>query len=204
MKIQFVILALIFFILSGCKKENNETPIDNNHVSQLLLLKFHYTTSQFEEGILYDFDVKPADSIPIEIEYKKPVDFGNIKLTHKPDSTLIFEGEIIWRGIGKIQVPQKFAQPEEFPIANRDIEAPSLENIEYFFLKKPLIGTFATHPNIDLESKLEGTFDELWKEISGLKIIHEFMEEDALIGIFLYPASALTEDYAKWLLVFYK
>ncbi len=202
MKSLLIITSFFLVSLSGCKKEDNTTIEDNS--SQLLLLKIDYTTSKFEGGTLYDFDNKSADTIPIEIEYRRPMDFGSIKITHKPDMTVVFEGEIIWRGVGKIQVPEKFSEPEEFPLANNDIEAPSLENIEYFFLKKPLSGTFAANPYIDLESIFEEAFDEIWKGFADLKAIHEFMDNNTLIGVFLYPASALTVDFAKWLLVFYK
>lgn len=202
MKSLLIITSFILVSLGGCKKDSaNE---DNYNSSQLLLLKIDYATSQFEGGTLYNFDNKSADTIPVEIEYREPLDFGYIKITHKPDLAVVFEGEIIWRGVGEIQIPEKFSEPEKFSIAKHDIEAPSLGNIEYFFLKKPLLGTFATQQDIDVESKLEETFDNIWKGLADLKVIHEFMDDNALIGVFLYPASALTEDFAKWLLVFYK
>ncbi len=200
---KLLLVCFILFSLSGCKKEDNSVTIEDTHdSSQLLLLKIDYSTSQFEGGALYGFDVNPADTIPIEIEYIEPVDFGYIKLTHKPDLKVIFEGEIIWRGVGEIQIPEKFSDPEGFPKANYEIEAPSLENYEYFFLKKPLSGTFFDESGVKI--KLEEYFDKIWGELADLKVIHEFMDDNASMGIFLYPASALTVDFAKWLLVFYK
>ncbi len=198
--IKKVILLLAFagiVLTGGCNKNDTD-------LSQLLLIKINYTNSEFEGGKLYGFNVTPADTIPLEIEYVKPGDFGYIKITHKPDLEVIFEGDIIWRGVGEIQIPEKFSDPAEFLKADYEIEAPSLENFEYFFLKKPLSGTFATHGNVDLELKLEEDFDKIWEELADLQVIHEFMDDNASMGIFLYPASALTWDFAKWLFVFYK
>lgn len=195
-KFTLIITAFTSFVMaSGCNKNDTE-------LSQLLLLKINYTTSEFEGGKLYGFNTIPADTIPLEIEYVEPGDFGYIKITHKPDFEVIFEGEIIWRGVGEIQIPEKFIDPADFPKADYEIEAPSPENFEYFFLKKPLSGTFFDGQVVKI--KLEKDFDKIWGELADLKIIHEFMDDNASMGIFLYPASALTQDFAKWLFVFYK
>lgn len=89
----FQIFVTALFIIS-CSKDD----IKNDH-NGVLLLQVDYLENSFEAGKELTF-LDSTLTFTIEKEYDPPGDFGNIKLIYKELQETLFDGTIIWLGLG--------------------------------------------------------------------------------------------------------
>ncbi|PLX24633.1 MAG: hypothetical protein C0599_01840 [Salinivirgaceae bacterium] len=174
---KIITIFIIFLILVGCK-ESNES-------SHILLLKVDYTTYAFEGGkeIPISDDVAGADTIPIDLDYNAPGDFGDVTLYYKPTNEMIFSGEIIWMGLGEISFPRSFDPADSYSQLNLPIEKPENSMFQYI-------------PNGSGINTV--AYDSVWIGIQNLKIVQKYMNSGKKIGFFIYTPSVGAGNPADW------
>jgi len=178
-----LIAGLAAITLGSCKKH------DSSYVSgsgmSLAVLKVDFQTHKFEGGKVFHFDATGAvpQTIPIQMTYAPPGDFGNITLQYAPTGDTIFDGSIIWSGKGKMTQP---ALSNNFAAGTTAQPAPDTNDVQVI---SP--GTFIKKEAYNIPA--------VWSGISNLYITREFLQaHNTRIGIFLYTPSVGIGDPADW------
>ena len=165
---------MIVVLLASCKK--NE-PQPTNTTNKLVLLQVDYMTNVFEGGKELEFDSLPYSSnFTISFDYDPPGDFGDIQLFYTEADEIIFDGTMIWMGIGKVNYPimdtSSFFVTEAYPL-----NLPGEETFEWVAYTQP---------------SSEIPYESIWNDISQLSIVAEYRSSNpnSKIHLFLYiPAS---------------
>ena len=195
MKNLIVVPFVFLFLLVACSKNSIDDPAlpeDSlikpipriETVNTILLLKIDYLTYKFEGGAekLISGGLANTDSIPIEIVYKSPSDLGRISLFYKPTNDLLFDGIMLWAssGVKGLIVPAKFNVPETY---FKTIIEPALPDDSRFQ---------KIFPDTDFN------YSKLWKSISNLCIVTEYLQCNKKIGLLLYMPSVGVGDPHDW------
>ena len=112
MKKHFIFLIAVVALLSSCKKSTDQ-PTPELATTKVLLLKVNYATNIFEEGKELVLAGNPATFTP-KPYYQAPGDFGSIKIVYDELGDTLFNGSIIWMGLGSISYPQNFTPASQF------------------------------------------------------------------------------------------
>lgn len=112
MKKHFLFLVAVVALLSSCKKSTDQ-PTPELATTKVLLLKVNYATNIFEEGKELVLAGNPATFTP-KPYYQAPGDFGSIKIVYDELGDTLFNGSIIWMGLGSISYPQNFTPASQF------------------------------------------------------------------------------------------
>lgn len=183
---------ILFGILSiiSCNNDDDRqiNPMDQNRV---LLLKIDFEANTFEEGREFVFSTNK--DFDISSEYVSPGDFGSIDLLYKGTQQKLFSGTIVWSGLGKIDFPEKFIQPEDFNRLNEPLPMPDVSEF-----KKVMYDEHAFYPeNIE--------YQKIWESIADLKLVKEYRRNnpETKINILLYtPAVGIMDPAeADWIMV---
>lgn len=177
----FAILAIV--ALGSCKKHDNDYVAANG--ATLALLKVDYQTHKFEGAKVFYFDAAGAvpQTIPIQMTYVPPGDFGNITLQYAPTGDTVFDGSIIWSGKGEMTQP---LLSKGFPAGPVALPAPDTNDVEVIT------------PNTYIRKEAYNIPD-VWTGISNLYITRDFMQNhNTRVGIFLYMPSVGIGDPADW------
>ena len=98
----------MLLLINSCG-DDNELNMSNN---SLILIKVDYLTYNFEG--YYEIPINEIDysndSIPLSVNYFPPGDFGSIELIYN-NSISVFNGTIVWMGLGQILYPENFEKP---------------------------------------------------------------------------------------------
>ncbi len=180
-----VLLLLFAVLLLGCNSENmfvDDTP------GQVLMLEVDYTTNRFEGGTEFHFS-RSTDNFTIENEYKEPGDFGYVKLRYKELNEPLFEGTIVWMGLGEMTYPKKLEPARTFDcVLTEDFVNPvnGFENV------------FNPH-NMDLK------YDDAWFAVQNLVKTREYLRANPLqkVKLFLYTPSVGVGDPEDWYWIIY-
>ena len=106
--------------------------------TNIAILVVDYLTYNFEGGTIQYYPLPSSittDSLPFEIEYLPPSDFGHIifKLIESHDT--LFYGTIVWHGRGEIKYPKEILPPDSFARTPYPINDPlSIKYYEYMSL----------------------------------------------------------------------
>lgn len=187
--IAFTLLFNVFF-----SKAQNETIIQTDKLN-LAVLKLNYYNFTFEGGSISFLDCPEStkDSIPFNVVYQSPIDFGNICFRIEPTLDTLFNGSIIWLGTGVINQPSNFNTISPFEVGDSIISIPN--SIQ--FINE--IGQIENNPYwLD-------AVDDCWDAISNLKVTENFANHEFHAAIYLYtPAVGLTDyNFAKWIVFLY-
>lgn len=166
MKSSIVFFAILTLVTS-CSKQASTA-------NKVLLLKVDYLTNTFEGGKEFTF-TGPKTSFSISKDYKQPADAGYLKLTYQELNEPLFEGSIIWAGLGKINFPQNLIAANEFiSVATADIISPA-NGFENIF--NP--GNYAFD------------YTPVWLAIQKLVKVREYLTSNpgATVKLFLYTPS---------------
>lgn len=184
----FLLLPLL--IITSCNpfdfpfpNPNPGTTPDQKETNNVLLLKVDYTTTDFEGGKEFTFS-KQTDDFTVITEYNSPGDFGDIKLFYSEINEMLFYGEIIWMGTGKILYPTDFIKAEDFDIVlTEDLRFPEAGFDNIF---NPINTIF--------------DYDEIWMSVQHLVKVRKYLESnpDQIVKIFLYTPSVGVGDPETW------
>ena len=168
-----------------------DTIIHQNKLN-IAVLKLNYTDFSIQGGkmLYYDCLGCTKDSIPFNVDYQEPMDFGSICLRLNPSLDTVFSGSMIWMGTGVIDFPTNFNASMPFMSDNSVIQAPN---------------------NIQLLNQQGQQFNnatiinQCWNTVSTLEITESFSNFNYHAAIYLYtPKVGLTDyNYAKWIVFLY-
>lgn len=181
-------------LFAFCAKAQYDTIIHSGMLN-VAVLKLDYDDLSFEGGAMYHFDCPQCtnDSIPFNVVYQEPLDFGGICLRMEPSLDTLFNGSIVWLGSGSIHFPTSFSSSMPFAIGNSVIDVP--DTIQCLTTQgQPIYSTSWT------------TVAELcWNSISNLEITESFSNHDFRAAIYLYTPAVGFTDYsvAKWIMFLY-
>ena len=197
------IVCLVGAAAFGCGDEatrpdaggDDRWPIDPNSMN-LAVLVSDYLTYEFEMGTL---DCYPPcascdeDSLPFDVIYHPPGDFGDITFRYTETGDTLFFGTIIWMGHGGIKYPSHFSDSDEFEKVPDLPEDPT--SIEYFGAYPP-----------SYEKAFKAKADSAWQHVKTLDIVAEFAKAPYRLGIYMYPPVQGVFDpaAAKWIMFFYQ
>lgn len=191
MKKTFLLLGLSALLFTACSEDDpspvntdNDPPVSGNNV---LMLKVDYQTYAFEGGKELTFPA--ADTFTISSEYVTPADFGSIKLNYEEVDQPLFDGTIVWMGLGERSFPETIGGPDTFVQIENPIEMPAIDDFEKVTYTE--------------EEYLDGfTVDHqaLWTAIYKLEAVKRYRQSnpDAKVHVFLYTPSVGIGDPADW------
>jgi hypothetical protein len=176
-------------LLGSCKKhedDHHEHGGPVNYGVSLALLRVDYQTHQFEGCKMLHFnafDYNPQN-VPVQMLYIPPGDFGNITLLHAPTGDTIFDGSIVWNGMGSMKFPAALdAVVSVTPTAE---PAPDSNNVQII------------SPD-SFVNKADYHIPEVWTPISKLDVTKAFMSTGyKKVALFLYTPSVGVGNPADW------
>ncbi len=160
----------------------------------ILTVSIDYQDYSFSGAAMnyYDCPACSKDSLPYEIDYDEPMDFGSMTFKLDPSTDTIFHGGIIWMGTGQISHPS-LSSNTNAPFDNVGTSLPLPAHISYLNHDgNPVSGSSET--------------DLAWEAVSQLRIVQLIADEDYDVLCYFYPPTvgALDPDPAKWIFFFYK
>ena len=172
-----IIASLSILLFASCEE------VDRHYRSKILMLKVDYLTNNFEGGKELLFH-QPSENFTIRTEYTPPGDFGNIKLVYEELNKVIFDGDIIWMGLGQIIYPQNILLASEFEhVLTNDYITPR-EGFENVFNPQ--------NTNYD--------YSQIWSSVQGLVTVRDYLRSnpDATVKLFLYTPSVGVGNPEDW------
>lgn len=178
-----ITLILMLSLLFSCSEESIETMQDSN----VLLLKVDYLTQAFEGGTQIIVD-EPISDFDIISSYQAPGDFGGIQLYSANSNTLLFDGTIIWMGLGLMEYPANLKPASSFETLEEALPLPSAEAFS-----KVMYDEYAYYPE-------DMNLATIWSAIDKLAVVKDFRQSnpEAKIQLFLYTPSVGVGDPADW------
>jgi hypothetical protein len=182
MKRSIPIITLLILSLSCSKVDLKKINVSQT-TNKVLMLKVGYTTNNFEGGKEFTFK-NPTQSFTIDSEYHAPGDFGSIKLIYRELDEPLFEGSIIWMGLGKMTFPSDLQAPSTFnSVLTADVVYPvnGFENV--FNLH---------HETYD--------YKQAWMSVQDLVKVREYLKSNPnqTVKIFLYTPGVGVGNPAEW------
>lgn len=183
MKTNFFIIATVFFTLISCSKGNEETITPSTNPNNVLVLKVDYTTNLFEGGKELSF-TNTCSNMTINKQYISPGDFGNIKLTYQELNETLFDGTIVWNGLGQMNYPQNLLNANQFD---------SVMTADYV---TPISG----FENVFNPSNTTYDYDTIWASVQSLVKVRQYLisNPNATVKIFLYTPSVGIGNPEEW------
>jgi hypothetical protein len=183
-------IASLFITLVSCITFTHSEIVLNDTSAYLCIFVVDYSDSTFEGG--YVQELKPCagcDSLPLQMEFHEPMDFGSVAFRYAVNSEIVFAGGIVWMGRGKIETPDTIFPPGLFSTAETSAPLPSIVKHYYH-------SSLTLTPNIDYA----------WPMIHKLKIVNDLMEQESFVGMYLYPPSVgmFDPDAAKIIVFIYR
>lgn len=178
-------LVFTLFIVS-CSEDNDDNLVAENDMNKVVLLKVDFLTQTFEGGKELSF--ASASNFTIATNYQEPGDFGSVQLMYDELDQPLFDGTIVWMGLGERSFPESLKNADDFETVAAPVEMPSesmFENVMYH--------EFAYYPE-DLDYAL------LWDSIKNLKIVQDYTNNNpnGSIKVFLYTPSVGIGNPADW------
>ena len=169
---------MLFF--NSCDNDDFKTGYSEH---KIILLKVDYMTQVLEGSaeFMVEENIYEEDSIPIMVNYNAPGDFGALKLYYNNELN-IFDGTIIWMGLGEISVPEYFTPSNELSTINTSITFPKLDqfNTIFYQLKDPI------------------PYSQIWGAIDNLEVVASYINSTPEIKIFLYTPSVGVGNPYDW------
>lgn len=186
MKHSVYFLLLIVFLVMSCSEDNDDTLVAENNENKVALLKIDYLTHAFEGGKELTF--QSATDFTIAANYQPPGDFGSVQLMYEELEQPLFEGTIIWMGLGERSYPDSIQSADGFETISTPVEMPAqslFENVMY--------AEYIYYPE-DL------SYSDLWDAIKNLHLVQEYRVNSPSepIKVFLYTPSVGVGNPADW------
>lgn len=181
MKTKIITIALLVFTLISCS--DNETRTSSSCPNNVLLLKVDYNTNTFEGGKELTFTT-PSPTMTVINEYVAPSDFGSIKLIYQELNETLFDGTIVWNGLGEMTYPQNLLDANQFErVLTTDYVTPS-----------------AGFENIFNPDNTTYDYEPIWTSVQGLVKVRQYLTSNpnATVKIFLYTPSVGIGNPEEW------
>lgn len=185
MKKQIYGLFLVALFVCSCLEDS--TPSENqNTTNKVALLKVDYLTHTFEGGKELAFT--PESDFTLETHYQPPGDFGSIQLRYAEVNQPLFDGTIVWMGLGQRSYPETLLEPNAFVTISTPIDMPDqsrFENVMY--------DEYAYYDE-DLD------YASLWHAIKHLRVVQDYFASNPNqnIDVFLYTPSVGVGNPEEW------
>lgn len=182
MKTKILILSIFLFSLIFCT-ENDDKLVQVTPSNKVLILKVDYNTNVFEAGKELSFSENAAN-MSVTTDYVAPGDFGSLKLTYDEINETLFDGTIVWNGLGQMNYPQNLLQADEFEIVTTN---------DFVF---PGSG----FENVFNPDNVIYDYNVSWSAIQSLVKVREYLysNPNATVKIFLYTPSVGVGNPAEW------
>ncbi len=183
MKKLLFILFIFVSLFSSCTEENS-TPAENTtQPNKVLLLKVDYLTNTFQGGKETTF-AENSNSFTISHQSIPAVDFGNIKLKYNEINQILFDGDIIWMGLGQIHYPQNMLAANQFDaVLTADIVFPT-----------------TNFNHILPEPNLSNNYNQVWMAVQNLVKVRQYLISNPIgvVHLYLYTPSVGIGNPADW------
>ncbi|OBX21364.1 hypothetical protein LX77_01398 [Gelidibacter algens] len=125
-----------------------------------------------------------SNNFTITSEYSTPSDFGSIKLIYNELTETLFDGSIIWNGLGGINFPQNFINQDEFEVANTTDAVYPVNGFQNIF-------------NFENQSY---DYLQIWSSIQKLIKVREYLKSNpsATVKLFRYTPSVGVGNPSEW------
>lgn len=183
MKIKYLLLVAFILTLISCSKENNRQPSPTTNSNNVLVLKVDYNTNQFEGGKELTF-TDTSSNMSITNQYVAPGDFGSIKLKYQELNETLFDGTIVWAGLGQVNYPQNLLNANQFDrVMTTDYVTP-VSGFENVF-----------NPDNTVYN-----YNAIWTSVQNLVKVRQYLysKPNATVKIFLYTPSVGLGNPADW------
>ena len=183
MKAKTILLVSIIVTFFSCSTDENKKDISNPIQNKVLLLKVDYQTNIFEGGKELQFD-SYQQNMTLVNEYIAPGDFGNLKITYQELNATIFDGTIIWMGLGEMNFPNNLLSPNQFEV--------TLSN-DYVLPQSGFENIF----NLD---NIDYDYQNIWSSVQNRVKVREYLTSNptATVKVFLYTPSVGVGNPADW------
>jgi len=179
------IIFATFFVYLGCGDATIDQVSEPGDENKILLLQVDYQTTSFEGGKELDFS--PASNFTLGTTYNPPGDFGDITLTYLEVNQPIFEGTIVWAGLGEMSYPNNLLPASSFNRNSQGLPLPSAN----LFQTVNYEGGYYPDP-LDIR--------RIWDEIADLELVESYRQANpqSQIQLFLYTPSVGVGNPADW------
>ncbi len=179
-------LFLFIFLCSLWACTDDAERYTRNATNKVALLQVDYLNYEFEGGKEYALRTTP--DFTIGSVFIPPGDFGNIQLYYKELGVLLFEGSIIWAGLGQMNYPEKIDPVSYFRLANNTTPMPSADQFELVDYDE-----YAFYPDT-IET------ERIWAAIENLEITQSYRASNPTekIHLFLYTPSVGVGIPSDW------
>ena len=183
MKARITSLVLMIFFCFSCSTEDNRKDVSDPTQNKVLLLKVDYQTNVFEGGKELVFESN-QENMTLVNEYVAPGDFGNLKIVYQEVNSTIFEGTIVWMGLGEMNFPNNLLPPNQFEV--------TLSN-DYVLPQSGFENIF----NLD---NIDYDYQNIWGSVQNRVKVREYLTSNptATVKVFLYTPSVGVGDPADW------
>jgi len=181
MKTKIITIALLIFTLLSCSKSNSDSSPSNQN--KVLLLKVDYNTNTFENGKEMSFATL-SPTMTITNQYVTPSDFGSLKLSYQEINQTLFDGTIVWNGLGEMTYPQNLLDANQFErVLTTDYVTPS-----------------AGFENVFNPDNTTYDYEPIWTSVQGLVKVRQYLTSNpnATVKIFLYTPSVGIGNPEEW------
>lgn len=183
MKIKIVTFIAFILTLISCSKENNRQLSPTTGSNNVLILKVDYNTNQFEGGKELTFN-DTSSHMSITNQYVTPGDFGSIKLKYQELNEILFDGTIVWAGLGQVNYPQNLLNANQFDrVMTTDYVTP-----------------VAGFENVFNPENTVYNYNAIWTSVQNLVKVRQYLysNPNATVKIFLYTPSVGFGNPAEW------
>jgi hypothetical protein len=183
MKTIILTFTAIILTLISCSQDNDETITPTTNPNNVLVLKVDYNTNQFEGGKELSF-TNTASNMTVTNQYVSPADFGSIKLKYQEINETIFDGTIVWAGLGQMNYPQNLLNANQFDrVMTTDYVIPS-----------------AGFENVFNPDNSPYNYNTIWTSVQSLVKVRQYLisNPNATVKIFLYTPSVGIGNPAEW------
>ncbi|GGK49839.1 MULTISPECIES: hypothetical protein [Flavobacteriaceae] len=180
---QLSLILILSVLFISCDKNNDDKDVGSNNV---VLLKVDYLTNTFEGGKVLKFS--ESTSFTISSKYNSPGDFGSVALYYEELNKKLFEGTIIWMGLGEMSYPSSMDLPAHFSKTDTNVTLPDTE-----MFKRIMYTENAYYPD-------SINYESLWNAINNLRIVSSCRNSNPheKVQLFLYTPSLGVGDPADW------
>lgn len=183
MKNNIFLICAFLSMFCSCSEESVLNSEDNSTTNKVLMLKVDYLTNTFEGGKETEF-AENSSEFTITSQYIPASDFGNIKLKYDEVNEVIFDGDIIWMGLGQINYPQNLLLANQFEtVATADVVFPS-----------------AGFQHILPEPNQVYDYNEVWLAVQNLVKVRQYLisNPNGKVKLYFYTPSVGVGDPADW------
>lgn len=181
---------LLFVMLLSCNDSEDccVSPPNDSQGNKLAYFKVDYTTNQFMGGMVFSFGDDQPDTFEISHTYQPPGDFGSVQLYFEPLNELIFDGTIIWMGLGEMQYPESLMEPNNFETISQPVPLP-----DESLLEEVLFDEYAYYPD-------PMDYSQIWGSINSLSMVKAFRDSNpnSQVKFFLYTPSVGVGNPEDW------